>query len=280
MEEFFAVFADRVVADLDHVTTSKEHFPSRRLGPSKLGHECPAYVWHYWHWTAKISVKGARFRVIESAVDDERRLLDWLKIAGWNIKHRDERGEQLKVRKHNGHVVAKVDGIGAHTAYFGGKDVIIEAKAKSKTRFNLMRNPKSFREKEPQEYAQAVYYADAFGLDYTLHINYCRDDGQIYPVTVESDPKYVAQLNELAESAMNSTVPLAKLSNNPTYFKCKNCEFVQPCHFSAAPPKSCRSCQHCKPAYDVPGEMYCSYWRRVIPEDFLTKGCDNYLRLI
>lgn len=271
---------DRIAAAIDQATEQPARFPSKRLGPSKLGHDCPAYLWHYWHWTAKLSVGGDKARVIESSAADEARIINWFRAAGWEVRDRDKSGEQITVRRMNGHIVSKVDGIIRHPEFFNGEWLLLEIKAKSRKRFTPLLNVKSFQEKEPQEYAQVVYYLEALQLARALHVSYCRDDGRLFMQIIEADPEFVQDRERLAESAIKSAVPLARISNNPTYFKCKNCEFVQPCHYAAAPPRSCRSCAHCAPSYDEAGKMICHRWQSIIPDEFLEVGCDDYLRLI
>jgi hypothetical protein len=47
-----------------------------------------------------------------------------------------------------------------------------------------------------------------------------------------------------------SDKPPAKLSNDPSFFGCKFCEFAQLCHGDKRPEVNCRTCAHATPEQD------------------------------
>lgn len=279
MEEFLKPIAEQIVAQIDAVSEGAE-FPSRRLGPSKLGHVCTAYPWHLYRWSAKVTKKGKHQRTAASGKDDERRVLAAMKAAGWQIRDIGPDGEQITVRSHNGHVVSKVEGVGTHADWFHAQPVLIEVKGMNKRRFNGVRSGKPLREVEPQYYAQIIVYMQKLNLAYCVFVAYCRDDGELFVVTVAADPVEAERLDDLAWSILRSKLPLAKVSNNATNHICKQCDMIEPCQFRAAPPRTCRSCLHCTASETDFGMMHCERWGNSIPDDFIETTCDQYTRLI
>lgn len=279
MEEFLKPIAEIAVDEIDAATTSKE-FPSRRLGPSKLGHECAAYPWHLWRWSAQVTRKGPQKRVQDSGNDDEARVISTLRLAGWEIDDRNEHGNQYTFKSHNGHVVHKIEGFARHSRFFPGIRVLLEIKSKNQRIFNLIASDKPLRQVAPKDWAQCIVYMHRLELKYCAYFAYHRDTGKIVMRVINADPEEATRLEALAWSIMTSKVPLSKLSNQATNHVCKQCDMIEPCQFRAAPPRTCRSCVNSTPSQDVEGRMHCEIWGDPIPDDFILTTCDRYTRII
>lgn len=280
MEAFLKPIAEQIVDEIDLADAGEPAFPSRRLPPSKLGHECSAYPWHLFRWSAKVRKPGSVARLGKGGKDDEARVINSLRLAGWKINDRGDGGEQHTGRSHNGHVVSKIEGFAENPKWFAGETVLLEIKGLNRRRFNLIKSGKPLRLVEQQHWAQAIKYMHQFHLRYCLYIAICRDTGELWAHIIAADDDAAQVLNDLAWSIIRSKVPPGKISNVATNHVCKQCDMIGPCQLGEPPPRTCRSCFYCVPSETDFGQMHCEKWASTIPEDYIETTCNQYTRII
>lgn len=83
-------------------------------------------------------------------------------------------------------------------------------------------------------YAQAVLYMHYSGME--RHYLTCSTPGERSTISVRTnaDPTTAIKLIDKARRILESPFPLAKVSNDPSWWQCRFCEHAQVCHGSAA----------------------------------------------
>ena len=127
---------------------------------------------------------------------------------------------------------------------------------------------------KPQHFTQTSTYGFKYGLDYCLYLNINKNDDDLYVEVAKLKHEVGEQAELKAERIIVSQKPPAKLSANPTFFKCKHCDAKDLCHGDAFAEKNCRSCINARPAENA--EWYCDEHCDIIPRDVVPKACDSY----
>ena len=138
--------------------------------------------------------------------------------------------------------------------------------------FNKVRD--GIEHSHPVHAAQNDIYGLKLGFRYGLYITTNKNDDDmiihVREIDIENAHKNLLKAEEIVYS---NTVP-EKISNDPTYFKCRTCLHKKVCHAGEEPVKNCRSCVHSKPVEN--GEWFCTIFSGNIPKDFIPQGCDNW----
>ncbi len=120
-------------------------------------------------------------------------------------------------------------------------------------------------------------YGKAFNVRYGLYCAINKDDDDIHFELLELDWNLATQMENKARDIITSNIPPQKISNEPSYFDCKYCNFQQICHYGAEVEKNCRSCAMAVPKEN--GEWYCNRWGIKIPKDKINKEWDCHVSI-
>lgn len=127
---------------------------------------------------------------------------------------------------------------------------------------------------KPQHFVQTSTYGYKYNLNHVLYLNINKNDDDLY-VELAALKHDVGQQAELkAERIIMSQKPPAKLSPNPSFFKCKYCDAKDLCHGDAFAEKNCRSCIHARPVDGA--EWFCEVYNDQIPREIVPQACDSY----
>ena len=127
-------------------------------------------------------------------------------------------------------------------------------------------------------YAQAVLYMHY--AEMPRHYITVSSPGGRLPITsarTDAAPEEAARLIAKAERIIYAPEPLARLSDDPAFYKCKFCPAARVCHTDALPPPNCRTCLHATPEPDGDGRWSCAKWGADIPADAQAEGCERHL---
>ena len=119
-------------------------------------------------------------------------------------------------------------------------------------------------------------------LTRALYLVVNKDTDELYSERIRFDPAHADRLLAKAERVIYSPEPLGRLSEDPSFWKCKGCAMASVCHGVALPPVSCRTCVHATPEPDGDGRWSCAKWRddagapSTIPLDAQREGCDQH----
>jgi hypothetical protein len=76
-----------------------------------------------------------------------------------------------------------------------------------------------------------------------------------------------------AEHIINSNEPPSRLSDNPTFYKCKWCDYADVCHFDSIPEVNCRTCVY----FEASNGFTCNKYDYAPNTDEQRKGCKRHL---
>jgi len=128
---------------------------------------------------------------------------------------------------------------------------------------------------KPKHWAQECQYGYKAGIRYCIYMIENKNDSDITIKIVELDWNYGAELEKKANSIIFAKEPPPRISDNPAFFNCKYCHQAGICHQGEKPEKNCRSCRHSEPVEN--GEWHCHLYNSNPPDDFIKKGCDQWL---
>jgi hypothetical protein len=127
---------------------------------------------------------------------------------------------------------------------------------------------------KPEHYAQMQQYMHFFGLKWALYIAVNKNNDDIHPEVIHYKPEVAEHYAERAMKILTQRTPPAKLTEDPSWFECRYCDFREICHYQKAMQKSCRSCIFALPV--AGGEWECAKYRQIIPKNFIPQGCDDW----
>lgn len=265
---------DTVKLKFDIDAACVEHFREGHrwhMGASIIGHECERYIWSTFRWLKAEEFNGRMYRLFERGQLEENRFVKSLSLAGINVQEYDPTtGKQYRVSAHNEHFGGSLDGIG--TAGF-----LVEFKTHGERSFiDLTKH--GVAHSKPQHVAQMQTYGPFYNLDYGLYCAVNKNTDEFHFEWLRLDRTVGALHVEKAGRLIYSQIAPPKISETPTFFKCKFCHFSGICHSNHIPDKNCRSCKFASPVEN--GEWFCSMFGNDIPRDFVPKGCQEWVAIV
>lgn len=255
------------------------------LGASLIGHECKRYLWYVFRWVKQadfINHKGEDHagrmqRLFNRGHLEEFRWVEWLKGIGFRVWDLDENGDQFRVSGHEGHYGGSLDGIGVAPEYLAplvrAGAFLIEFKTYNAKSFAKL-VADGVRTTKPQHFVQMSTYGKFYNFRYAMYCAINKDDDDIHIEIVELDYAVAMENYRKAEEVIQAVRPPPRLSELPSYYKCKFCDIHDVCHKGAAYEINCRSCDYATPIKDK--QWYCGLNQGVIPKDFIPKGCPSH----
>ena len=216
-----------------------EHYKRQKkrdyLGVSSIGDDCLRKVQlQYEGKEAEFSASTLRTFDIGHCLEDL--VAEWMRIAGFDLKTKNENGEQFGFSTAEGRIKGHVDG------------KIIDVSDDLKQffpRFPLLWECKTLHHKSWQEtakkglmltktlyYAQIQLYIAYFELDQCLFTALNKDSSELYfelvPFDSEAAQKYSDRAVQVIQASENSE-QMPCISADPSFFKCKMCGFRNVC---------------------------------------------------
>lgn len=247
------------------VVQAHSESPRYHLGASQIGKECSRDIWYGWRWASSNVFPGRMLRLFQRGHEEEPKIYKWLKQMGCQIWSVDPEGNQYGFRSLGGHFAGSTDGIikipGDNTP------MILELKTANDRSFKSTKE-KGVRATKPEHYAQMMVYCQQLELTRALYLVVNKNDDEIYAEFVDYDPVEAEALWQKARGIIATNRPPAKLSNDPSFFKCKFCNHSDVCHNHGAAQVNCRTCKHASAEHD--GWMC----KKSLPEIRDQRGCD------
>lgn len=257
------------------------------LGASLIGDECSRKLWYGFRWcneiptykdTKEIENAGRMQRLFQRGHLEEDRFVAYLRGIGCEVWNTDEQGNQFRVTTINGHYGGSCDGVAKLPPSCGIEDpFILEFKTNGTGKGFEELVSKGVQVAKTQHFVQASTYGNELKIQYGLYLNTNKNDDSIHLEAVKLNWSMAEQMKKKAWGIIFSPLPLPRLSEDPTYFKCAYCEFKKLCHEKAFPARNCRSCKHGKPSAEgLNADWVCSIHNGIIPREFVPVGCDMY----
>lgn len=271
---------DLLSEDLDKFCASYyEQGHRNHLGASELGEECWRLLWYKFRWVKLEIFDGRMMRLFNVGHSAEPRFVAYLRGIGFEVKEFDEDGKQFRISGAMGHYGGSLDGLcKAPSRYQLSEDIILSLSFKTNNTGSGYEkvSKEALSKSKPKHWAQECQYGYKTGIRYCIYMIENKNDSDITFKVIELDWNYGAQLEKKAEQIIFSVEPPPRISEQPSFYNCKYCHLAGICHHGEKPEKNCRSCRNAKPVENA--KWQCSL-HGIIPEDFIKKGCDEWLAI-
>jgi len=210
---------------------------------------------------------------------EEARLIEDLRDIGVDVQAVDPgTGEQWEVKALDGHFAGHADGILTGVPEAPKARHLFEAKTHNQKSFDQLIKH-GVREAKPEHVAQMQIYMGLLSLTRAFYLAKNKNTDELYGERIHFDPAHFAALVAKAERIRDSHIPLARISDDPDFFRCKafKCPSYDVCHGGGMPLRNCRTCLHSSPVND--GQWYCQRHKRELTYDDQKRGCPNHLFL-
>ena len=278
----------RVIADVDnYCATAYDGGHRKHLGASIIGSECKRYLWYTFRWCFSQQFDGRMQRLFNRGHREEARFIGWLRGSGFTVYDKEtpdvfnEKGEvitegkQFRVSDVMGHFGGSCDGVTYFPiTYAIDMAVLLEFKTHGTGKNFQKLKDEGVQLSKFQHYAQMSVYGYKMNLSHALYMSINKNDDDIHVEVVELDHTLGKQMILRAEQIITSEIPPARISDNPTFFKCKFCPAYKLCHQGNTPERNCRSCVNAVPVDNA--QWFCRLHNGVIPDNFIPTGCDFY----
>jgi len=267
--------ASQIVTEIDQAVVAKADTKHRNhLGASEIGEECCRALWYKFRWVKTIRFNGRMLRLFERGNREEAVFCELLRAAGWTVHEVDpDTGKQYRFSAVYGHFGGSMDAIGYAPAHLQGElgrgPLVLEFKTANKNATGKLMGAGVQREK-PRHFYQMHLYGSAIGARLAVYLSVNKDNDELYCEVVLIDRTIADEMIDKAtDIIIGSHEPFPRISDDPTFYKCKFCDYHAICHLGAPIEKNCRSCRHA-----VPGEQaqwVCQKHDAVIPADQIRK---------
>lgn len=227
------------------------------LGASLIGHACERYLWMTFRWVDSKKFPGRMLRLFETGSLAEARFVANLKRIGVEVHDTTPDGKQWRVSALGGHFAGSMDGAGRGFPEAPKTWAVIEFKTHGEKSFTELVK-KKVQAAKPQHYAQMQVYMGETGMERAMYMAVNKNTDELYCEWVHFDPVEYAKLKARAERVVRAAEPPLRVSNDPSWFICKLCDFAEHCHGEKAPAVNCRTCAHSTPEMDGDGRWTCN----------------------
>jgi hypothetical protein len=249
LEAAFAAFASKRNAEEDK--------PRQYLGCSVLGHDCSRKLWLTFRATKSEAIEAKGWAAIDDGHRGEDIIVERINaVEGVTLHPANADGSQFAVTACGGHVRGHMDGAVIGLLQAPKTWHVFEAKVCNETKFKKLKQLRDKNEKEALESWDNIYYVQAqlyMGLTgMTRHWLVCATPGvrDWTSVRTEFNQANFNAIIEHAEHIIAANEPPPKISNDPSFYQCKWCDFSKYCHGNKVPPPNCRNCAHSTPTSD------------------------------
>jgi len=247
-----------------------------RLGASSIGEECLRSLWYSWRAYDDKKFGGRMLRLFRTGHLQEDRILDDLKLAGYQVWDRDEDGKQPTFVDSTGHLVCKLDGVikGVPGAEKTPHD--LEIKTHSLSSFTEVKK-KGVQTAKPLHYAQMQAGMLFSGLKRALYVALCKNDEDYHIERIRPDTAVQEGIKSKIITLVNATIAPQGISTDGKAFGCKWCDMKDVCINGKTPIRTCRSCTEvvvCKNE----GAWACGLTGVILSNDMQKLACGDYNR--
>lgn len=262
---------DRVYAAIEKEKTAPALYLGR-LGSSTIGEDCVRQIWLDWRGFARERFDGRMLRLFETGHQQEARIVEDLRRAGFAVWDKREDGRQYEFIDPTGHFVTKVDGV-IRDVPESDKPHLLEVKTHNKNSFSALVK-KGVRESKPAHYSQMQISMALGGFTRALYVAVCKDDEQFHVERVKEDKAEQEKLKSKIIKLTEARLRPAGISDDGSGFGCKFCSMKPVCIKEAEPLRHCRTCAMCSPGPG--GTWVCEMNRAALSLDEQRKGCEHY----
>lgn len=277
----------KVILDVDDAFDDTIHDRFRsHMGVSTSGRECARELWYAWRWSTPVKIAGKLLRLFNRGHLEEARFAAMFMAAGIQIWREEAPGKQFRVSYFGGHYGSAIDGVGCGFPEMPSENMLMEMKTHNNKSFvklagekdsegNYVKEPQGVQVAKIEHYAQMQQYQQYYKLNYGMYCAVNKDTDELYFEIVPTVEKTADAYRERSRRIIFAKEAPPKLSNNPSFWKCKYCDQKRVCHFDAPPDFNCRTCAASYPKED--GNWYCStHGHAILDKERQLSGCPEW----
>jgi hypothetical protein len=259
----------------EYLEANQEDGCRKHLGGSMIGRECNRELWYSFRWAITPKHDGRLLRLFDRGHKEEFRFVEWLRNIGVTVWEYDENGVQWRIIDHKGHFGGSLDGIAWGIPDAPNEYVLLEFKTFNQKTFNQLL-AQGVQLAKPEHYGQMQIYMHKMNLKKALYMAICKNDDSLYTEIIEYDQATAEKLLAKAGNIIFSDEAPVRVSNDPSFFKCKFCNYSNICHQKQVPEINCRTCAHSTPVDN--GAWSCAK-NILVENDNVSErdGCDQHV---
>jgi len=124
---------------------------------------------------------------------------------------------------------------------------------------------------KPKHWAQMHTYMKRMNFPVVLYCAVNKDTDEKKFIWVLRDDSVAEEIYGKAFNIIMAREIPARISNTPSWFGCKFCDYRMPCHYGKPLAMNCRTCRMSRPIAE--GKWFCDKWNAAIPFDAQLQGC-------
>jgi hypothetical protein len=209
------------------------------LGMSAVGHPCERKLWYDVHDPIAEEFSAATLKRFEDGHRSEALMAQRIRMANgvqlWTVD--PETGNQFECTDFDGRFKGHMDGVVLGLFQAPKTPHVWEGKAVNEKKFAEFKKIKAqFGEKETLARWDAVYWTQAQSymgyFDLQRHyLTVCTPGVRDWDsARTEFDSVAFDKIKDKAKRILEAKFPLAKVSNNPSWWQCKFCVYTERCH--------------------------------------------------
>jgi hypothetical protein len=257
---------------------AKEQGSAKRghLGASIIGDQCKRKIWYTFRWALPANFSGRMLRLFDRGNEEENRFTKELRSIGCQVVNIDPNtGKQYQFSDCGGHFGGSFDG-----AVLGLRESpktwhVLEYKTSNDKKFNELMKAQSVEAAQPRHFAQMQCYMGWSGMTRAIYFCTNKNDDSIYSERVKFDKSVFEFLRAKAKMIIDANEPPERLSDNPSWYQCKMCDYHGLCHENKVPQVNCRTCAHSTPILE--GKWKCDAFNDEIDLARQAEGCLYHL---
>jgi len=250
--------------------------PRTYMGGSMIGKECDREVWLAFRHAILPTFDGRMLRLFQRGHREEPAFVEELIEIGIEVHQLKADGSQFGVEAIEGHAKGHLDGVLLNVPDFEEIPHLFEAKTESKKRWQALSKNGVVKE-HPVHFVQMQFYMGLMELPAAIYLSVCKDDDRIHCERIEFDPGAFAAIMERARNLVYLKDAPERITEDPTRFVCKFCDFRPLCHGKTFPLAGCRTCVAATP--NKQGGWTCDKHEKDLSLDDQLTGCDDHLFL-
>ena len=261
----------------DHYVQANGDGFRNHLGASLIGNKCIRSLWYGFRWSLPAMFEGRILRLFETGQQEEDRIIRNLRDIGIEVWNQDENGNQFRFKTLGGHFAGSIDGVVLGIPESAKTPHLLECKTANDRIFKLIQK-NGVQAEKPEHYAQMVIYMEFLELTRALYFVVNKNTDEIYTERIKEDPAEVKRLILKAEQVIRSDVPPQGISDNPSWWECKFCDYWKLCFDDFVPAVNCRTCAHSTPVINdgLKGLWFCNLCKPTLNQN-PKAGCQDHL---
>ena len=260
--------------------------PRGYLGASSIGKACSRALWYGFRLSKQPSFDGRMYRLLQSGHLQEPRVVADLRAIGCTVYDLDPAtGKQWSFSEPSTghHLKGNADSVVLGVPQAPKAAHILEVKTSGTKAFAELKKV-SVELAKPEHFAQMQIYMHwtiaRYGEDgcrRALYVCVNKDTDEIYTERLEYSKATAQAIVDKANAIIQAQEPPQRLSNDPSYYICKWCDYSAMCHGDAVPAPTCRSCAHVTPEMDGDARWSCEKRKKLsIGFDEQLRGCESH----